>query len=135
MYMTLRGAPFRLFHVFCTGMCRVSKLCLAYVCRYSTERNSAKILADNMFQRHLCPTAPDTLACFPYVDKDPFILRETPHLYFVGNQAEFAEQEVVDGDRSVKVVSIPAFAKTGVIVLVDLETLACSPVTFDASLT
>lgn len=93
-----------------------------------------KILADNMLQRHLCPTAPDTLACFPYVDKDPFILRETPHIYFAGNQAEFAEEEVIDGDRKVKVVSVPAFAKTGAIVLINLSTLECSPVTFDASL-
>lgn len=104
------------------------------VCRYSTERSSVKILAENMMQRHLCPTAPDTLACFPYVDKDPFILRETPHLYFVGNQIDFGEQEVVDGDRTVKVVSVPAFAKTGTIVLINLDTLECSPVSFDASL-
>jgi DNA polymerase delta subunit 2 len=88
----------------------------------------------NMLQRHLCCTAPDTLACFPYVDSDPFILRTAPHIYFVGNQAEFAVTEVTDDGKNVKLVSVPAFAKTGILVLVNLATLECSTVTFDATL-
>lgn len=34
--------------------------------------------------RHIAPTAPDTLHCFPYLGADPFILNVTPHLYFHG---------------------------------------------------
>jgi hypothetical protein len=35
--------------------------------------------------RHLAPTAPDTLHCFPYKETDPFTLKITPHLCFHGD--------------------------------------------------
>jgi DNA polymerase delta subunit 2 len=88
----------------------------------------------NMLHRHLCCTAPDTLACFPYVDRDPFIIRESPHVYFAGNQAQFAQGKVEAHGFSTTLVSVPAFAKTGIIVLVNLETLQCTPLQFDMSL-
>lgn len=40
--------------------------------------------------RHLAPTAPDTLSCYPFASDDPFVLQECPHAYVVGNQPEFA---------------------------------------------
>ena len=46
--------------------------------------------------RHLAPTAPDTLTCYPFHDRDPFILTATPHVFFVGNQPAF-EARVVTG--------------------------------------
>ena len=86
-----------------------------------------------MEQRHLCTSAPDTLSCFPFVDRDPFILRSAPHLYFVGNQPEFSTSEVTgrDGQRVVT-VAVPSFAKTGSVVLVNVRTLECQTVAFDA---
>ena len=39
--------------------------------------------------RHLAPTAPDTLTCYPFQDRDPFVLEATPHVFFVGNQPAF----------------------------------------------
>jgi DNA polymerase delta subunit 2 len=90
---------------------------------------------DNLMQRHLCSTAPDTLACHPFVDEDPFILRSCPHVYFVGNQSSFSV-EAVQGQIGQKVttVSVPAFARTGTIALINLATLECRPMTFDAAL-
>jgi DNA polymerase delta subunit 2 len=44
--------------------------------------------------RHLAPTAPDTLTCYPFVSSDPFVLEECPHAYVVGNQPEFATRLV-----------------------------------------
>ncbi len=40
--------------------------------------------------RHLSPTAPDTLASYPFYESDPFIIASTPHVLFAGNQPEFA---------------------------------------------
>lgn len=67
---------------------------------------------------HIAPTAPDTLCkkdaaylqmltefptlhvlplgCYPLQGKDPFILTETPHVYFIGNQPRF-ETRLVQG--------------------------------------
>ena len=92
-------------------------------------------MQDNLRQRHLCCTAPDTLACFPFVSNDPFILSECPHVYFVGNQAEFSA-EVLKGENGQEVltVAVPAFARTGTIVLLNLRTLEAKPMQFDACL-
>lgn len=37
----------------------------------------------------LAPTAPDTLPCYPYYDKDPFVIEQCPHILFAGNTSEF----------------------------------------------
>ena len=104
-------------------------------CRYSEKGTAQSVMRDQMQQRHLCSTAPDTLACFPFVNEDPFILREAPHVYFVGNQAAFAS-DIVTGDdgQSVRTVSVPSFAHTGSIVLINLRTLESRCVAFDVDL-
>ena len=40
------------------------------------------------------PTAPDTLAAIPLSDDDPFILKASPSVYFVGNQPSYATRMV-----------------------------------------
>lgn len=76
-----------------------------------------------MFWRHIAPSAPDTLCtyflyrvwgfeksspltytfarslssgCYPFQDQDPFIVEQSPHVYFVGNQSKF-EHSLVEG--------------------------------------
>uniref|UniRef100_A0A1B0BHL7 DNA polymerase delta small subunit n=1 Tax=Glossina palpalis gambiensis TaxID=67801 RepID=A0A1B0BHL7_9MUSC len=82
---------------------------------------------------HLTPTAPDTLACYPYVDTDPFIIRECPHIYFAGNCDEFSTtlQKGLDGQKT-RLVCVPSFAKTQSIAVVDLLTLQCHEIIFKA---
>ena len=41
---------------------------------------------------HLAPTCPDTLGCFPYREKDPFAVEETPHVMFAANQDKFSQK-------------------------------------------
>jgi DNA polymerase delta subunit 2 len=85
--------------------------------------------------RHVAPTAPDTLAAYPYYDADPFILEATPHVLFAGGQPQFGTRVVRgEGGQSVRVVAVPAFSASGCVVLVNLATLACHPMHFDASL-
>lgn len=83
---------------------------------------------------HLAPTAPDTLACYPYLDCDPFVIRDCPHVYFVGNCDEFSTQlhEGSQGQKT-RLVCVPRFAKTQSIVVVNLENLDCHEVCFDCN--
>lgn len=82
--------------------------------------------------QHLAPSAPDTLACYPYKDRDPFHLERSPHVYFAGCQPAFGARVVERGGAGGKtlVVSVPSFAETGTIALVNLDTLECHPVSF-----
>lgn len=74
--------------------------------------------------RNGAPTAPDTLWTYPFQDDDPFMMRECPHVFFVGNQPRF-ETTVIEGPlgQSVRLIMVPKFEDTGVLVLLDMETL------------
>ena len=82
--------------------------------------------------RNGAPTAPDTLTCYPFQDHDPFILEECPHVYFAGGQPRF-ESTVIEGPegQSVRLVSVPKFAETGEVVVLDMDTLEVEPLRFD----
>lgn len=80
---------------------------------------------------HLAPTAPDSLPCFPYYEKDPFVLDECPHIMFVGNSSGFASDLHVgnDGQRT-RLICVPAFAHRKSVVVVNLRTLECRELNF-----
>ena len=83
--------------------------------------------------QHLAPSAPDTLACYPYKDRDPFAMQErTPHVYFAGGQPAFGAKVVDLGAEGGKVlaIAVPSFAETGTIVMVNVDDLSCHPVRF-----
>jgi DNA polymerase delta subunit 2 len=73
--------------------------------------------------RHMAPTAPDTLWCHPFFTIDPFIITETPDIYAIGCQPRFATRLVKDGKRRSRVILVPSFAQTGILVLVGLKSL------------
>jgi DNA polymerase delta subunit 2 len=85
----------------------------------------------------VCPTAPDTLRAFPYVDTDPFVMLQAPHVYFAGNQEEYGERLVTSGlttcKQAVKILSVPIFRKSKSIVLLDVTSLQSYEVKFDLS--
>lgn len=84
---------------------------------------------------HISPTAPDTLGCYPYADSDPFLIERCPHVYFSGNMDSFSTRMYsTDAGHGVRLVCVPSFAKTGTCVLVNMRTLACSPMKVDLSL-
>ena len=83
------------------------------------------LLESCLHWRLLAPTAPDTLACYPYTSVDPFVsvLRDScPHILFAGNMASF-QTRLVKGTQGqqCRIVGVPSFAATGQIVLIDVE--------------
>lgn len=70
--------------------------------------------------------------CYPFQDRDQFVIEECPHIYFVGNQPRF-DTTVIDGPagQQVRLITIPRFHATGEIVLLDTETLEVEVVKFD----
>ena len=74
---------------------------------------------------------PDTLGCFPFDGKDPFVLETLPHVLFVGNQAKFAQKKLkVDDDKEVLLVTLPKFSSSSTVVLLNLQSLQCQPLIF-----
>ena len=89
--------------------------------------------------RHVAPTAPDTLWCHPFFAKDPFVIPQTPDIYVVGNQPAFATKLVsddgsADGEEGApkrcRIVLVPNFRQSGVLVLVNMRTLGVRRVQF-----
>ncbi|KAI9818080.1 MAG: hypothetical protein M1827_000705 [Pycnora praestabilis] len=78
------------------------------------------------------PTAPDTLWCYPFQEKDQFVIEECPHVFFVGNQPKF-DTTVIEGPagQSVRLIAVPKFRETGEIVLLDMDSLETEIVKFD----
>eukprot|EP00965_Chrysotila_dentata_P232808 6199206-Pleurochrysis_carterae.AAC.3 len=99
--------------------------------RYVPGEDRLGVLSQSLRMRHMAPTAPDTLGCYPFTSHDPFIMDSCPHVYFAANQPAFSSA-LVEGDdgQRVRVVSVPDFAREPTLVLVNLNTLECTPVTF-----
>jgi DNA polymerase delta subunit 2 len=72
----------------------ITALCLP--CVFAAEPGRLDLLSKTLTWRHLAPTAPDTLTCYPFADDDPFVLQQTPHILFAANQPQF-ETRVMEG--------------------------------------
>jgi DNA polymerase delta subunit 2 len=70
--------------------------------------------------------------CYPFQEKDQFVIEECPHVYFVGNQPRF-DTTTIEGPagQQVRIVAIPKFHETGQIVLLDTESLEVELVQID----
>ncbi|CAG9864328.1 unnamed protein product [Phyllotreta striolata] len=99
---------------------------------YSDNKTPLGALRKCLEWGHLAPTAPDTLGCYPYYDRDPFVMQDCPHAFFAGNQSEF-DTEIVTGERgqTVRLISVPKFCTTHEVVLLNLKTLDCAKMAFE----
>ena len=80
---------------------------------------------------HLAPTCPDTLGCFPFDGKDPFVMETLPHVLFVGNQPKFAQKTLkLDDKKEILLVTLPKFSSSSTIILLNLQSLQCQPLVF-----
>ncbi|KAE8668455.1 DNA polymerase delta small subunit [Hibiscus syriacus] len=99
--------------------------------KYSEAKDKLDFLERTLRWRHLAPTAPNTLGCYPFTDRDPFLIDSCPDVYFVGNQEKYGTRLVKGSEgQSVRLISIPRFCETGVAVLLNMRNLECHALTF-----
>ena len=102
-----------------------------------TPEEKAKAVLDVMERflewGHMAPSAPDTLACYPFKDRDPFVITQVPDVFFAGCQSAFGSREIVVASQKSVLVSVPSFSETGSVVLLNLKTLKAEEVTFTAA--
>ncbi|KAL3846206.1 hypothetical protein ACJIZ3_003609 [Penstemon smallii] len=67
--------------------------------KYSDAKDKLEFVERTLKWRHIAPTAPNTLGCYPFTDRDPFFLETCPHVYFVGNQDKY-ETRFIKGTLS-----------------------------------
>ena len=72
------------------------------------------------------------IAGVPYSTTDPFILRELPDVYIVGNQDQFAMEKRVIGGKEIVLVALPSFSSSGEAVMLNLRTLSVSTIRINA---
>lgn len=72
------------------------------------------------------------IGCYPFQDKDQFVIEECPHVFFIGGQHDF-ETTVIEGPegQKVRLIAVPWFKETGEVVVIDNETLEVEVVKFD----
>ncbi|EDV95545.1 DNA polymerase delta subunit 2 [Drosophila grimshawi] len=104
----------------------------------STSLDSSLLaLSSTLKWGHLAPTAPDTLASYPYIGSDPFIMQECPHVYFAGNCASFDTELLEDSrkesSKRTRLVCVPSFSRTQSVALIDLDTLDCREIKFSVN--
>lgn len=70
---------------------------------------------------HMCK---QQTGAYPFQEDEPFVIKECPHLFFVGCQSEFGTKVIHGPDgQAVRLVAVPSFSETREVVLVDTETL------------
>lgn len=71
--------------------------------------------------RHWVPTAPYSVASFPYQTEDSLCLKETPRVVFAGGQEKQDSGFIARDDANVLILSIPKFSESKNVVLVDFN--------------
>ncbi|KAG5555533.1 hypothetical protein RHGRI_006245 [Rhododendron griersonianum] len=89
--------------------------------KYSEAKDKLDFMERTLRWRHIAPTAPNTLGCYPFTDRDPFFVESCPHVYFVGNQDRY-DTRIIKGSEGqvVRLVCIPRFGETGIAVVLHL---------------
>jgi DNA polymerase delta subunit 2 len=103
--------------------------------KYSEAKDRLEYMERTLRWRHLAPTAPNTLGCYPFTDRDPFFIEKCPHVYFVGNQKKYETRLMKGSDgQIVRLICIPIFSETGVAVVLNMRNLECHTLTFGTEL-
>ena len=100
----------------------------------SPSVDALDVLQRSLLQyRHLAPTAPDTLACYPFHDRDPFVIeKDNYRVLFAGGCSKFSTSFV----QGTRFICVPDFRTTKQIVLVNLDSpeLEAATMSFEINL-
>ncbi|SGY90026.1 BQ5605_C039g11785 [Microbotryum silenes-dioicae] len=106
--------------------------------KYLTSEDRLGVAIKTLEWSHIAPTCPDTLWCYPFSDRDPFILHSTPQVYFISNQSKFETQllehpspQAGSEPLRTRVILVPKFSQTGQVVLVNSRSLEVKLVGFE----
>lgn len=101
------------------------------IMRFSRITDPIEALRSCLVWSHITPTSPDTLPCFPYYERDPFVLSECPHVLFAGNSDEFkTDMHIGTQGQRTRLVCVPSFSQTRSVAVVNLRTLDCKLLNF-----
>jgi DNA polymerase delta subunit 2 len=91
-------------------------------CTTKVDESLADVMEQVLKYRHIAPTAPDTLHCFPFAMTDPFVLDETPNIFVSGDKYgdELSFSKI--SEHSIA-ISVPHFSRTGLVALLELPSL------------
>ncbi|GIY05881.1 DNA polymerase delta subunit 2 [Caerostris extrusa] len=93
---------------------------------FSRITESLDVMQKMLDWGHMSPTAPDSLNCYPFLNEDPFIISQYPHVYFCGNSPKMGYR--FSDNKSVMMIAIPEFQKTNCVLLLNLRTLEVQPI-------
>ncbi|EPY51479.1 DNA polymerase delta small subunit Cdc1 [Schizosaccharomyces cryophilus OY26] len=102
--------------------------------KYHPHKSSLRLMENTVLWNHITPTSPDTLWCYPFTDRDTFVMDELPNLYLCGNQPKFGTKIINSETKSIRLVSVPEFRKTGIITLINLRNLDVQALVFPRKL-
>lgn len=101
------------------------------ISRYSNIEDPLESLRSTLIWGQIAPTSPDTLPCFPYLDEEPFIIKECPEVYFSGNCSEYkTDLHLGPTGQKTRLICIPSFSETQSVAIVNLRTLDAQKLSF-----
>lgn len=91
---------------------------------YTRGRSPIELMRQFFERSYLFPTCPDTIDGMTFTTKDPLVVEQIPHVFFVGNQPnhEFGMCEFKNGARTL-MFTIPKFSETFETVLLNQKTM------------
>lgn len=79
--------------------------------KFSTLEDPIECLKSTLKWSHIAPTCPDTLTCYPYYDKDPFIIFECPHVYFCSQDSSFMQTDIFESKLNINLTYFCTYHK------------------------
>ncbi|KAF4665307.1 DNA polymerase delta subunit 2 [Perkinsus olseni] len=98
--------------------------CVKEVTQYSTSSDVLDVLELTARSRVISPTAPDTIACYPFPNFDPLVITEgepVAHVMFSSNHNKAAFRVVDLGEAKLTLLSVSTFVSDPVLLLVSIN--------------